>query len=132
MKVSELQGVLLDYWVARAVGLEYAKLNKPVSSDPVWCSCARPDWVPEHRFYGGFRPSTDWEHGGPLIEMFEMDIAFRSSNKRLGGPALSGLYGAYLLSEGGQIQAEGPTLLTAAMRAIVASKFGEEVEEVVV
>ena len=61
MKVSELSGALLDYWVARAEG-------KVLSSE--W-DTSRTDGVLIGTGEGDlerFAPSTDWAHGGPIIE----------------------------------------------------------------
>jgi hypothetical protein len=47
MKTAELTGALLDYWVARALGMTHEQ------ADFV---------VPAHSY------STNWSHGGPIIE----------------------------------------------------------------
>lgn len=115
MKVSELEGYLLDYWVAKARGFEEIRVFSP--SRPTDCG-----WV-EVRFnsspgagFTRYDPSDDWGYGGPIIEREQLTIE----------PWADGWLASYerdnaLVGEG------GPTPLIAAMRAYVASKFGDEV-----
>ena len=109
MKTSELTGALLDYWVARAervevtVGSYYGE--KIIYHAPF-----------EGRVYD---PSANWATGGPIIEREEISL-------------LPGPWSAQVFDETGLISWEGrgPTPLVAAMRAYVASKFGDEVQDV--
>ncbi|HDR9036106.1 TPA: DUF2591 family protein [Burkholderia vietnamiensis] len=123
MKVSELEGPLLDFWVARAEG------NLGHGS-----TCPQ-DAVVEHYGYGGeveFRsslcnwtPSTDWDDGGPIIDRVPFGIF-----ERVDGGWGAGIYrkqpGMRDLCVSYQT---GDMLLIAAMRAYVASKFGDEVPD---
>jgi hypothetical protein len=61
MQTKNLTGVMLDYWVARALG-RAAKLRDN-------CCHVRisSQWV-------AFRPSTNWAECGPLVEEFRLDI----------------------------------------------------------
>lgn len=113
-KISELKGALLDAAVAKAAEF-------PLDSDG--------DRLDE-RTNGGapspFHPSTDWMQGGPIIERKRI-IVFP--------PERRGAWGAYVRPRFrfGDLhdydgKGEGKTILIAAMRAYVASKFGEEVE----
>lgn len=101
MKVSELEGVALDYQVKRA-------LRSEVSRE-----------LPKHAT-AMIKYSTDWEAAAPIIEG---RIAHRS------GPG-EGVYSAFLItqsaSEDTHLQT-GPTPLVAMMRCYVASVFGDEV-----
>jgi len=98
-KVSELDGALLDAAVAKAMP-------------------ANPDTLP-------FTPSTSWEHGGPIIERERITLVSH------GIPGLSrcawqaAMPGTSKNRHGIQ---SGELPLIAAMRAYVASKFGEEIE----
>lgn len=104
MKVADLAGPVLDYWVARALGVNAAT---PLASDvPYDCDCDGGD---------EFRPSSRWAHGGPIIE-----------RERI---SLFGDAGGRWLAERFSTKVWGETLLVAAMRCYVASKFGEEVPE---
>jgi Protein of unknown function (DUF2591) len=140
-KVANLTGGLLDYGVARAVGAEGARLNTPDGyydqfkrkniTPEQWCNCTRPDWVPEHRWFGRFKPSTDWEQGGPLVDKRCIDIdqdGARSPDVKCRAVMTS--FSKDVLQR--RVSSFGPTALIAAMRAIVAAKFGEEVDEVAV
>ncbi len=66
------------------------------------------------------RYSTDWSHGGPIIEREGISV------DRMGGAWTADISD----SVGGYIEhtESGPTPLIAAMRCYVASKLGDEVE----
>lgn len=96
MKTSELTGAVLDWAVAKCEGFKYP-------NDPV------------------FKPSTNWAHGGPIIEREMIETH-----------ALDGEWEAYseIAGDGNwdeNIQS-GPTPLIAAMRCYVASKLGDDVD----
>lgn len=123
MRVKELEGPLLDYWVAKALG------EKP-SISPVDGLC-RIDWrldpVPCQSDPGHvFQPSTNWNQGGPVIERENISLD-------TGDGEWSALHGttfdcsAGLPPLGDIFSAQTP--LVAAMRAYVASKYGKEVPD---
>lgn len=103
MKTSELTEAALDWAVAKALG---AETEYNFETDKGWLG-------PEYQ--------SDWKWGGPIIERerFRLEpmyqdsgwLAFSSDefdpNKRVGF---------------------GPSPLVAAMRCLVASKFGDEIE----
>ena len=69
----------------------------------------------------GFKPSTDWMQGGPIIEREGISLYLDTNNLWQanifdGNPAVFGT------------GVEGETPLIAAMRCYVASKLGDEVE----
>lgn len=115
MKTAELTSPMLDYWVAKADGRENVK---------IWsgrCFCDHP-----HSLGTGFMPTQYWGVGGPIIERERIEI----------GPAIEGNWYAEVdpynykwASRGKAPEALGPTPLVAAMRAFVASKYGEQVPE---
>lgn len=118
MKVSDLKGATLDYWVARCDGL-------PLSSE--WACCPAGgifigrgvDGDPHRQF----DPSARWEDGGPIIEREQMTVWHRIEDET------DDFWNACIELRGGvECTESGPTLLVAAMRAYVASKFGAEVE----
>jgi hypothetical protein len=85
------------------------------------------DWAVFHavnkRFLlRSYKPSTDWAQGGPIIQKWPGIFLF---------PLLEpqGWFQAEIWPEPQNLAARctGPTPLIAAMRAYVASKFGEEV-----
>lgn len=113
MKAAELSGALLDYWVAMAEGIRKEDIFWRKGGD---------FWTWDFDF--GFHPSTDWAHGGPIIERERITISdtldrdqWRASIRNLERPIE---YGDIFY---------GPTPLTAAMRAYVASKFGDTVPD---
>ena len=112
IKTSGLQGVALDWAVAKCLGHEvvenYVSYIRIYLTDPKQAGYALT-----------FCPSTDWAHGGPIIE--REGIQLRCG---LGGwVALP--YDSAFSEEAYQ---EGDTPLVAAMRCYVASKLGDEVE----
>lgn len=118
MKVSELSGARLDYWVARVEGVD---VYREAESGEVWHG---------NRTY---RPSTDWEHGGQIIERnrIYLDPQFDDST----GEFTHYKCGCYC-PQGTKDHFAGEwawhidkSPLVSAMRAYVASKFGEEVPD---
>ena len=115
MDASELEGSDLDAAVAMACG--------PETDSPAWLVLARmrtrgEPWQslwesPTLRF----RPSSDWRHGGPIIERERISIKFDDAD----GQWYAVVHVAH---EHGVRRsfANGPTLLIAAMRAFVISK----------
>jgi hypothetical protein len=65
------------------------------------------------------QPSTAWEHGGPLIERERIALEFLDDEWCAWAPGPQ-------RADGGD--GRGQTPLVAAMRAYVASKFGERIE----
>jgi len=102
MKVSELIGAELDYWVAKAGG---------VIGDTSFS-----DYMPTHE--AGWKYSTEWEQGGPLIHKYKINLIHELNGTRCQ---------AQLSNHSGLIVGETP--LIAAMRCIVAAKFGDNVDD---
>lgn len=113
MKVAELEGALLDLWVARAENVEvYADSNG--------------DMWEGNRTY---RPSTDWARGGPIIERERIGVDYLGHGCWKAG--ITQENGVYAPDAAGQLPLtqHGETALEAAMRVYVASKFGDEVPD---
>lgn len=123
IKTSELEGVALDWAVARCVewedyddesGLPYVELDSSHM----------------RRRLALYSPSTDWSQGGRLIEREHIDVVTEcKSSAGCEAKWQAELEG--LTADDKDYQyglAHGPTPLIAAMRAFVASKLGEEVE----
>lgn len=118
MKVTDLKGAQLDYWVAKAEGLALSV-----------------DWNQGDYILVGagsgdlqrFSPSTDWSAGGPIIDRERITVI---AWKRDQWGAFVGDQHPYLdVKADWDEDATGPTPLVAAMRAYVKSKFGEEVPD---
>ncbi|WP_027798301.1 phage protein NinX family protein [Paraburkholderia dilworthii] len=123
MKVSELSGVVLDYWVARAEGMSHEAATFA---------------VPAHAY------STEWAYGGPIIERDQIFIQPPSEVHYNGGPnhgwrrydhwratvsARTRTLPPNEMGIGGVGRGAGETPLIAAMRAKVASHYGDDVPE---
>ncbi|UIF90939.1 phage protein NinX family protein [Cupriavidus sp. UYPR2.512] len=117
MLASDLEGALLDYWVARAEGIEhppYLRAMAPgcvlvpreTESDGALCR----DWV-------AYQPSLDWAVGGPILD-----------RERIGVMPRNGEWAAWSSGEMDPNGA-GETALIAGMRAYVSSRFGKEVSD---
>lgn len=118
MKVSELTGAELDYWVARAAGLNNAKLRRVGPTENggfVYIEHVQADG---NALYS---PSSDWKHGGPIIEREAIEL--RKHWQQEGWSARIDYDRHGLAPRYGY----GETPLIAAMRAYVASKYGDEV-----
>ncbi|MEI7535591.1 MAG: phage protein NinX family protein [Comamonadaceae bacterium] len=108
MIVKRLEGALLDYWVAKSLGL------KLLAEAPLSGERHDPDsghWHPDN-----YHPSIDWSHGGPIVSnewyviediLIEWFGADWTGSKAIMNFSLSWF-----------------------MRAYVASQFGDEVEDV--
>lgn len=115
IKVSESEGAKLNYWVARALGF----LDVFIDGDDV----LSPD--PEDGLaFDVHKYSTDWSQGGPIIEREKITIEPNPYGLEEWAACI-GLNG----KEPFWVWKNGKTALIAAMRAFVASKFREEVEE---
>ena len=105
MKVSELEGVALDWAVAKCEGLlafGYRKTDRFIIE------------LSDGEFEE-FCPSTDWAQGGPIIERERIDVYGFDGEQ----------WGA---EDNLRARQYGDTPLVAAMRCYVASKLGEEID----
>lgn len=100
MKTSNLVGPALDWAVAKA--LMKTHFSHMPSSKHWWS------------------PSTNWAHGGPIIErerlLVQPEIGKEGAGNAWSAIALTGF------------ERFGPTPMIAAMRCFVASRLGDEVE----
>jgi hypothetical protein len=140
-KVDELEGALLDAAVVMA-GEEWRNAHRhfpTMTLDPTFAGFEVRDYprgefgspvltcvlIPRNPFRQDtqpFMPSTLWEHGGPIIEREPWALPRVNSN-----PGAIHL-GKFVASTPGGFDHYGPSPLIAAMRAFVASNFGDEVE----
>lgn len=104
MKTAELSGALLDFWVAKAAGMEPSL----ISDSCVVLDMEHPDYVSRDVIpIGVFEPSTEWSQGGRIFERHARNVLSCAPYT--------------------EHWPEGPELLKMLMRAFVASKFGDEV-----
>lgn len=126
IKTCDLTGAALDWAVAKCEGVSVQiRMVGPVTKEtPVVYRTAVGS---NGRVYAdsSYRPSQDWETGGPIIEREEIDlkvsvVAYRvHENEWEAGAVFQDLEFHYYT---------GPTPLIAAMRCYVASNLGDTVE----
>lgn len=128
-KVAELSGALLDAAVAKAHGYVEDALQE-WEGRRMWVDPTKTieGWAEHVAWVHEWKPSTDWQHGGPILERERITL---HPPKRSRPDAWAAAIwrddddsdSRFVAGSG-----DGPTPLIAAMRAYVASKFGEEVD----
>ena len=117
MKVSELEGEALDYWVGRALGFFVGRRRNSIGGHD------ESHLVNRDGKYWGCEPSSNWNDGGPLIQLASIEIS----------PSMDFWVARCehdALASGAQTSyCKGYTPLIAAMRCFVASKLGPEVRK---
>ena len=114
MKVSEMEGADLDYWVAKAIGAEVHQMayDYPIAT--------------YNGYTGGWQFSRVWSEGGPLIEEYRVNLA-TIQDIDLPGWSASCQKSGYMM--GVTAEELGDTPLQAACRSIVASVYGDGVPD---
>lgn len=110
MKTADLEGALLDFWAMRALGYERG------GDIPLGATGCFPDGRPLP-----WNPSEDWAQAGPIIEREKIMVAWNGDHWIAGVTA-------HVERADGRVW-KAVTALSAAMRAYVASKFGDEVSD---
>ncbi len=107
MKVAELTLDQLDYWVARANGITVFEpaVGQGLHYQP------NPQLGPRR-----WTPSRFWSQGGPILEEAHVDLNWNTEGTQEWSASLDP-----------DILMHGASPLEAAMRAVVASRFGLEV-----
>ena len=123
MKTTDLTGHALDWAVAKCAGLlepreRYGKMVPSVVLDMEYWSNGDPmvrlNPCPDVYYRAEYDPSTNWQHGGPIIERERINLWNEGHDWE------ASLYGKHIVW--------GETPLVASMRCYVASKLGDEVE----
>jgi hypothetical protein len=137
MKTAELTGALLNYWVALAgeewkhvdtsdtmtLDPSYKGVRLVAYSDGSQAAILQPN-NPFRQDPREFSPSTDWAQGGPIIERNCVGLYGPAGARRE--------WEAFLRPDSNKqelVEATGSTPLIAAMRAFVASRFGDKVPD---
>lgn len=132
IKTENLIGPALNWAVAKCEGGLY---QAPSVRDSVWM------WPGEPVKYSKCAPdySTDWAQGGPLLDKYGIGV-YREAESSCNddgwtyaeGETWEAIIGIYYVGEHeGRCQGlrvKGPTPLIAAMRALVESTLGDEIE----
>ena len=114
VNVNDLTGMALDWTVGMAIGKPLvirAPIGQPDGPRVVW------EQVGDHGGVVWFAPSSNWAHGGPLIERFEPDMKIGNDGRLV----------ALLHAEMEVTMCRGETYLIALCRVIVADRMGSVV-----
>lgn len=114
MRADQLAGAKLDLWVSRALGGEFYVPKS--ATDPRFI-----ETIEERKRTKDFHPSTDWRQGGPIIEREKIFLVPNPD-----GWAACASFDTFSAGSAEHLWQYGPTVLIAAMRSFVASKFGME------
>ena len=135
MKTAELTGALLDYWAAYTTDAhkDAHRIFPTMTLDSTFSGIVLRDYprgehgsmlqscvlIPNNAFRQDpqpFAPSEYWEHGGPLVEKEKLYLEWDAD-------------GYWTASHPDSRQYKGLTPLVAAMRAVVAGHFGDDVPD---
>lgn len=130
MKTAELTSPTLDLWVAKALGFgDKVRFTEYGEGYDEECFFFHPvlDAAGFEIYPSGDRwcPASKWEHGGPIIDRERMNFATIGT----GLPDENGNAPIVAIPQEARRAMEGPTHLIAAMRAFVASRFGDTVPD---
>lgn len=119
MKTADLQGALLDYYVAKAEGEDPVMMGSVVLSSKTTDGGNQWNHGPLVLGY-----STNWTQCGPLIEKYKLNI---ESPDYAHTPWVVSIYSS---KRHAYMYGYGTSPLQAICRAVVRAAFGDEVEEV--
>ena len=120
VNTADLTGAALDWVVAQVEAVPVAIAAPHYGTD--W-RVYKPD------FGGKYSPSTDWAAGGPLIAKFQVALIPEAHDGMEGTEMSERWYADVYYGGGEQYTTEHcDTVLIAACRAIVATKFGDSVQ----
>lgn len=120
IKTSELTGAALDWAVAKIEEHAWAVYDHAVYNEHDVIPTRPSEYLRDCKFGPEFSPTTSWAQGGPLIERERMTVTYDDNDD-----AWEAFYGVGMNDDDYE---RGPTPLIAAMRCLVASKLGDEVE----
>lgn len=126
VKTAELEGKALDWAVAMSEGATNLRFDTVASW---WFTLGGEDRVLGSGWSDkkGYRPSTDWRYGGPLIERHGVEVFCNLSAEQASRFKDASPDWRACMNLGRSEHSYGPTPLIAAMRCLVASKLGEVV-----
>lgn len=150
IKTANLIGPALDYSVARALGHEHVVFR----NGTVWVmkpsTCNKPGCAVVHRSGEKVAYSTNWAQGGLIIESEKITVVCAEGAYNQSKAGTPDCFDTYWVADIGRLSREesygpqgdhwgeqfsidgdcvtGPTPLITAMRCLVASRLGDEVE----
>ena len=124
IKTNELSGIALDWAVAKCEGYE-CEFGDEVSGP--WL-VPQEEYLHDEKPLASFRPSTNWAHGGPIIEREGLCVGRKHQCDTAYCPINDPTVDCWARTPNGGHLSYGPTPLIAAMRCFVASRLSEEVE----
>ena len=133
IKVSEAAGPVLDWLVAKCEGAFDLQRRECFHNRP-WFFYMRDDDEPDivrHTYLNEYEPSTDWAHGGPIIEREGVELLCNltaTEAARFSCGANADWQAFYRNRRRTEQRSFATTPLLAAMRCYVASVMGDEVE----
>lgn len=116
MKTCDLTYAQLDWAVAKCEGATDFWFDTVATH---WVKLNGEDRALRYGWAQSYLPSTDWAHGGPIIERMGISVIWMQFSDEQ-------YWVAHI--DNPECERQGPTPLIAAMRCYVASKLGEEVE----
>ncbi|MDE1183520.1 phage protein NinX family protein [Paraburkholderia sp.] len=120
MNVSDLNGVALDYWVARSLHDFVREIHFTDSGETVAIRGSDRG----RAWDGRFTPSTSWEAAASVLERAQrLELRERASHGE--SHCVADFEGGHRTVEG-----RGDSLRIALLRAFVASRFGDSVDDV--
>lgn len=125
MRVTELIGPLLDYWVARATRIEDVVSIQESAFGVEACYLLDTG----DNTWGLFCPSVSWADGGPIIERERIEVVPWNEPPNVKEDWRARTFSMPANGLHPSREWRGSTALIAAMRAYVASKFGEYVDD---
>ncbi len=111
------QPTTLPVKVLKGKALDWAMATAECLKSETWRAKAITVLHPNAPRFVAFSPSSDWSHGGPIIEREKIDV-FSSG----------AIWDASTADRGNNAIQSGQTPLIAAMRCLVESKLGAEIE----
>lgn len=123
MKTADLTDAYLDYWTGRADGIPASELSIEQHQRGDEMLCVRNEVR--------YAPSTDWAHGGQIVDKVTA-LGIGITPSRMSKNIYASTDDSECIPYDGnwekaEISQDGPTVMIAVCRAFIASKYGDEV-----
>ena len=121
IKVSEATDIQIDWMVATCEGKNGELHDDGITRCIVIAAASGV-------YKGTWKPSINWAQGGPIIEREKLCVGYKHQADPEYCPLNDPSTNCWARTTAGGYLSYGPTPLIAAMRCLVASKLGDEVE----